>query len=93
MTKNDLITKIQDTVDFEVTKKDLTQILDAISVVVVDTLKKDNTEKITLPDLGTFKVKEVGERSGVAALAGGKAWKKPAHKEITFKISKAIKEI
>ena len=93
MTKNDFINAIQETVDFEVTKKDLAQILDAASSVVVDTLKADVTEKITLPGLGTFKVKHVPERSGVAALAGGKAWTKPAHDEITFKMSKSVKEI
>ena len=34
MTKNEMITKIQETVDFEVTKKDLTQIIDALTDVI-----------------------------------------------------------
>lgn len=93
MTKNDFMNAIQDTVDFEVTKKDLTQIVDAIGTVVVNTLKEDSDEKVVLPGLGTFKVKHVSERSGVAALAGGKAWTKPAHNEICFKISKNVKNI
>ena len=93
MTKNDFISKIQDTVDFEVAKKDLTQIVDAIGTVVVNTLKEDSDEKVVLPGLGTFKVKHVPERSGVAALAGGKEWTKPAHDEICFKLSKSVKEL
>lgn len=93
MTKNEMIGKIQEVISIDVTKKDLTEIVDAIATVVVDTLKNDKTEKVVLSGLGTFKVKEVPERRGVAALAGNKEWVKPAHSEITFKINKSIKEI
>ena len=92
MTKNDFINKIQETIDIEVTKKDLTHIVEAIGTVVTDTLKNDSDEKITLPGLGSFKVKEVAERSGVTALTG-KPWTKPAHKSVVFKVTKSLKEI
>ncbi len=61
--------------------------------VVIETLIKNKDEKITLPTLGTFTVKHVPERSGVAALAGGKAWTKPAHDELQFKVIKSVKEL
>lgn len=93
MKKHDLVKAIQENISIEVPLKDITEIVDAISTVVVDTLKNDKTEKVTLPGLGTFKVKDVPERRGIAALAGGKEWVKPAHSEICFKMSKSVKEM
>lgn len=93
MNKTEFLKAVQETVDFEVTQKDLATIFDAQAKVVVNTLKNDKDEKITIPNLGTFKVKDVPERRGVAALVGNKEWVKPAHSEITFKITKSIKEI
>ena len=93
MTKQEMIKKIQETISIDVPLKDITEIVDAIPTVIVETLKNDKTEKVTLPGLGAFKVKDVPERRGTAALAGGKEWVKPAHSEICFKITKSIKEI
>lgn len=93
MTKTEFLKAVQSKVDFEVTQKDLAAIFDAQAKVVVNTLKNDKDEKITIPNLGTFKVKDVPERRGVAALAGNKEWVKPAHSEICFKISKTVKEM
>lgn len=56
-------------------------------------MSENKDEKISFPGLGTFKVKLVPERNGVAVLAGGKAWTKPAHDEICFKMSKNTKEL
>ena len=76
-----------------VTNKVVESVLDSYGKLVLGVLEKNHDEKITLPGLGAFSVKHVSERSGVATLAGGKAWTKPAHDEITFKISKTVKEL
>lgn len=93
MTKNDFIGKIQEAISIDVTKKDLAEIVDAISTVVVDTLKNDKDEKVTIPNLGMFKVKEVGERRGIIRMGdrAGEEYVTPAHSEITFKMSKTAK--
>lgn len=93
MTKNEMIGKIQEVISIDVTKKDLAEIVDAFSTVVVDTLKNDKTEKVTIPNLGTFKVKEVGERKGIIRMGdrAGEEYVTPAHSEITFKMSKTAK--
>ncbi len=91
MTKNEMIKNVASEAD--VANKSAESVLDAYSKFVLGVLDENRDEKITLPGLGTFSVKHVPERSGVAALAGGKAWTKPAHDEITFKITKSIKEL
>lgn len=95
MTKNEMIKKIQETITIDVPMKDIAEIIDAIPTVVIDTLKNDKTEKVTLNGLGSFKVKEVPERKGTVMMGENKGseWVKPAHSEICFKISKTIKEI
>lgn len=92
MTKNELIKAVSEKTE-TITQKDVDTVLAAYASVVIETLGEDKDEKITLPGLGSFKVKHVPERSGVAALAGGKAWTKPAHDELTFKISRSVKNI
>lgn len=77
----------------ELTQKNIDDVLKAYADLVKETLVANKDEKVTLPGLGTFSVKHVEERSGVAALAGGKAWTKPEHDEIRFKISSNVKEI
>lgn len=91
MKKTDLLKEIAQTT--ELSQKDVDAVLAAYADLVKETLASDKDEKVTLPGLGTFSVKHVGERSGVAALAGGKAWTKPEHDEIRFKISSSVKEI
>ncbi len=93
MTKQKMIKKIQETINIDVPLKDITEIVDAIPTVVIETLKIDNTEKVTLPGLGSFKVKDVPERRGISTLGEKKEWVKPAHSEITFKMSKSVKEL
>ena len=92
MKKNEMIKSISAKIE-GMTQKDVDAVLSAYAEVVVETLAANRDEKITLPNLGTFKVKHVAERSGVATLGGDKPWTKPAHDEITFKISGAIKEL
>jgi len=91
MNKTDLLKKIAEST--ELSQKNVDDVLAAYADLVKETLASDKNEKVTLPGLGTFSVKHVSERSGVAALAGGKAWTKPEHDEIRFKISSSVKEI
>lgn len=91
MTKAELLKEITSVT--ELSQKDVDTVLAAYANVVTESLTENKDETIPLPGLGTFKVKHVNERSGVAALAGGKAWTKPEHDEIRFKISSSVKEI
>ena len=92
MTKNEMITKIQETVDFEVTKKDLTQIVDAYTNVIKEAVLAGDT--VTIPEICKISSKDVAERSGVTKLGDvEKAWTKPAHKEACIKTLKSFKNI
>ena len=92
MTKNEMINKIQETVDFEVTKKDLAQIVDAYSNVIKEAVLAGDT--VTIPEICKISSKDVAERSGVTKLGDvEKAWTKPAHKEATVKALKSFKNI
>ena len=91
MNKVEMIKNIASEAD--VTNKVAEAVMDAYGKFVLGTLSENRDEKIALPGLGSFSVKHVPERSGVAALAGGKEWTKPAHDEIQFKITKSVKEL
>ena len=92
MTKNEMINKIQETVDFEVTKKDLAQIVDAYSNVIKEAVLAGDT--VTIPEICKISSKDVAERSGVTKLGDvEKAWTKPAHKEACVKALKSFKNI
>ena len=92
MTKSEMITKIQETVDFEVTKKDLAQIVDAYSNVIKEAVLAGDT--VTIPEICKISSKDVAERSGVTKLGDvEKAWTKPAHKEACVKTLKSFKNI
>ena len=92
MNKNEMITKIQETVDFEVTKKDLAQIVDAYSNIIKEAVLAGDT--VTIPEICKISSKDVAERSGVTKLGYvEKAWTKPAHKEATVKVLKSFKNI
>lgn len=91
MTKTEMIKNIASEAD--VTNKIAEAVMDAYGKFVIGVLSENKDEKITLPGIGAFSVKHVAERSGVAALAGGKEWTKPAHDELKFTISKSIKTL
>lgn len=74
-------------------QKNVEAVLTAFAEVVIETLMNDKNEKIPLPKLGTFSIKDVSERKGISALGEHKAWVKPAHSEIKFKINKNLKNI
>lgn len=78
---------------YKITKKETEAILRAFTECIFDNLAGNKTEKIPLPGVGSFSVKHVAEKSGVAALAGGKAWSVPEHDEIKFSISKSVKTL
>lgn len=91
MLKNEMLKKIAEVSGLS--QKDVDAVLTAYANVVVDALTANRDEKIALGNIGTFKVKNVPERSGVSTLGEKKAWTKPAHDEITFKMGKAVKEL
>ena len=92
MNKTEMITKIQETVDFEVTKKDLAQIVDAYTKVIKEAVLAGDT--VTIPEICKISSKDVAERSGVTKLGDvEKAWTKPAHKEACVKTLKSFKNI
>ena len=92
MNKTEMITKIQETVDFEVTKKDLAQIVDAYTKVIKEAVLAGDT--VTIPEICKISSKDVAERSGVTKLGDvEKAWTKPAHKEACIKTLKSFKNI
>lgn len=93
MNKVEFVKKIAEVSSEEVSQKQVNAVLAAIESVIKDTLTENSDEKVPLPGIGTFSVKHVAERSGVAALAGGKEWTKPAHDELKFTISKSVKEL
>lgn len=91
MNKVDMIKAVAS--ETEVSNKVAESVIDAYGKFVLGVLSENKNEKITLPRLGTFSVKHVAERSGIAALAGGKEWTKPAHDELKFTISKSVKTL
>ena len=92
MNKTELITKIQETVDFEVTKKDLTQIVDAYSKVIKEAILAGDT--VTIPEICKISSKDVAERTGTTKLGGvEKTWVKPAGKVGVVKALPGFKNI
>lgn len=91
MTKLDMIKAVAS--EAEVTNKIAESVIDAYGKFVLDALSENKDEKIPLSGIGNFSVKHVSERSGVATLAGGKEWIKPAHDELKFTISKSVKTL
>ena len=92
MTKNEMIKAVSERVE-GATNKLVDEVLKAYADVVLETIKNDKTEKVALPNIGTFSAKEVPERRGISTLGEKKEWVKPAHSEIAFKITKSVKEI
>ena len=91
MIKNDMIKAVAS--EAEVTKKVAEAVMEAYGKFVLGVLSENKDEKIPFPGIGAFSVKHVAEKSGVAALAGGKEWTKPAHDELKFTISKSVKTL
>lgn len=92
MTKNELVKAIGTKVE-NVNQKDISAMLDALSEVVIDVVKAD--DKVVLPNIGTFSVKDVPERKGKIMMGDrkGEEYIVPAHREPKFKLSKGFKGI
>ena len=92
MVKNDLITKIQENIDIEVSKKDLNTILDGLTQTIKDAVVAG--DEVTIPGICKISSKNVAERTGTTEIGGvKKSWTKPAHKEATVKALKSFKNI
>ena len=90
MNRTELIAKVQENIDIEVSKKDLTTILDGI----IETIKVNvaSGEKIALAGFGTFEAVERAARECKNPRTG-----EPVHVEASkspkFKASKNFKDI
>ena len=94
MTKNEMIKAVSERVD-GATNKLVDEVLKAYADVMLETINNDKTEKVSLPNIGTFSAKEVPERTGKVMMGAnvGSTWTKSAHTELCFKITKSVKEI
>ena len=89
MNKTDLIAKVQENIDIEVSKKDLATILDGI----IETIKVNvaSGEKIALAGFGTFEAVKRAARTGRNP-KDGSTIQIPASKSPKFKAGKAFKD-
>lgn len=92
MTKAEMIKEVSGRVE-NASQKDISAVLDALTSVVEDVVKAN--DKVTIPGLGTFSVKDVPERRGKILLGdrAGEEYIVAAHKEPKFKMSKNFKNI
>ena len=92
MTKNELIKSIGTKVE-NVSQKDITSVLDALSEVVVDVVKAD--DDVTIPGIGKVSVKTVPERRGKSMMGNrnGEEYVVPQHREPKIKLAKNFKEV
>lgn len=93
MVKNELLKTVSEKV--EISRKDVEAVLSAYVDIVAETLAENKDEKIALGNLGSFRVKNVPERTGKIMLGErkGEEYCVPEHDEITFKMSKAAKQL
>lgn len=94
MVKNELVSAIAERIE-GAKKGDIALILDTYAEVITDTLKADATESVPVGKLGKFKVKTVPERRGKIMMGNrkGEEYVTPQHDEITFKMSKTVKQL
>lgn len=62
MNKTELITKVQENIDINVSKKDLATIIDGITTTIINTVASG--EKVSLAGFGNFEVAERAARMG-----------------------------
>lgn len=90
MNKTALVVKTQENIDINVSKKDLTTIIDGAIKSITDELIAGG--KIQLVGFGTFEVAERAARTGKNPQTG-EAIKIPASKAPKFKAGKALKDV
>ena len=90
MNTTELIAKVHESIDIEVSKKELTTILDGI----IDTIKVNvaNGEKIAIAGFGTFEAVKRAARTGRNP-KDGSTIQIPASKSPKFKASKNFKDV
>ena len=91
MTKHEVIKSVAENV--EINQKTVKAVVDALTDFIYQELHMNKKEKITLGELGTFSVKHVPERRGIAQMGEKKEWVKPEHYELCFKVRKTMKDI
>ena len=91
MNKTELLKKVAEVTGH--TQKQVDEFFAAYAKIVLSTLKENDDDKVTLPDLGTFKVKKVKERRGIIQMGENKGseWVTPAHNEVSFTVTKTAK--
>ena len=89
MNKTELVTKTQENIDINVSKKDLTTIVDGVIKSITDELIAGG--KVQLVSFGTFEVVERAAREGRNPLTG-EALHIEASKAPKFKAGKALKD-
>ena len=89
MTKAEFISKVQNSLQTELKKKTVAEVIDAVFDALKDTLLKEG--KFNYPGFGIFTVKERKERKGINPRTK-KPMTIPASKTITFKPSAALKK-
>lgn len=89
MNKTELVTKTQENIDINVSKKDLTTIVDGVIKSITDELIAGS--KVQLVGFGTFEVVERAAREGRNPLTG-EALHIEASKAPKFKAGKALKD-
>lgn len=94
MIKNEVVNAIAERIE-GAKKGDIALILDTYAEIIIDTLKADATESVPVGKLGKFKVKTVPERRGKIMMGDrkGEEYVTPQHDEITFKMSKTVKQL
>lgn len=102
MTKNDIVKVVNESVSLElndidskIVKKVVAETIDTLALTVERILSESKDEKIPFGKIGFFKVKHVNARDGITQLGEnkGQKWHKDAHDEITFSVSKGMKNI
>lgn len=91
MTKSEFVSAIAEKMNMK--KYEAEPILNVLQEIIEDTMR--SRDKITLPGIGTFSVKEVPEKRGKIMLGDrkGKEYCVPAHLEPKFKPLKAFKNM
>lgn len=94
MVKNEVVNAIAERIE-GAKKGDIALILDTYAEIIINTLKADATESVPVGKLGKFKVKTVPERRGKIMMGDrkGEEYVTPQHDEITFKMSKTVKQL
>jgi len=88
MTKQDLVNAASTAAG--VTKKDASEVLDAILAAITKSLKKG--DNVTITGFGTFRVSKRGPRKGVNPRNPSKRIDIPAMKLPAFKAGKSLKD-